>query len=274
MSDHIRQHVFFVSESTGITAETFGNSLLTQFPGIRFERHYLPFTNTLEKAQALVQELQRVEKNSGRKALVFATMPDHQIDRMLATAPCHYYEIFERFIPGIASDLGVQPSRASGRTHGLVNTNLYEARIDSVNYALTHDDAISLKALDEADVILLGVSRSGKTPTSLYLALHYGLKAANYPVTEDDFDEGRLPQALEENIDKVVAITINPERLHQIREKRRPGSRYAAMETCRREVNDAKRLLRRYGLSPLETTTSSIEELAAKIVKQRGLQPR
>ncbi len=274
MPDNHRQHVFFVSESTGITAETFGNSLLTQFPGIPFERHYLPFTNTPDKAQALIDELTRIHEATGRKALVFATMPDPEIDRMLASAPCHYYEIFERFLPSLAEDLGVPPSRTRGHAHGLVNSNHYEARIDTVNYALNHDDAISLKDLDDADVILIGVSRSGKTPTALYLALHYGLKAANYPITDDDFERDRLPEVIERNLDKVVAITIDPVRLQQIREKRRPGRRYASLETCRREVAAAERLFRRYGLEPLETTNSSIEELAAGIVKRRQLQPQ
>ncbi len=264
------QHVFFVSESTGITAETFGSSLLTQFPGIDFERHYLPFTNTREKAEALIAELKRLTQSTGRKPLVFATMPDREIDRLLGNAPCHYYEIFERFIPSVAADLGVKPSRATGQTHGQVNTNHYEARIDTVNYALSHDDAISLKSLDEADIILVGVSRSGKTPTSLYLALHYHLKAANYPLTEEDFNRGRLPEAIEQHIDKVVAISIDPERLHQIREKRRPGSRYASRETCRAEVDSARRLFQRYRLTVLEATNSSIEELAAKIMKSRN----
>ncbi len=269
MPDTPRQHVFFVSESTGITAETFGNSLLTQFPGIRFERHYLPFTNTIEKAATLIDELTQIHRDTGRKALVFATMPDPGIDQMLAEAPCHYYEIFERFLPALAADLGTAPSRRRGHAHGLVNSHHYEARIDTVNYALNHDDAVSLKNLDDADIILIGVSRSGKTPTALYLALHYGLKAANYPLTDDDFERGRLPEAIERNLDKVVAITIDPFRLRQIREKRRPGSRYAALETCRREVAAAARLFRRYGLQPLETTNSSIEELAAGIVKRR-----
>lgn len=274
MTQTIRQHVFFVSESTGITAETFGNSLLTQFPGIDFERHYLPFTNSREKAEALVRQLENLSHTTGRRPLVFATMPDHEIDQLLSQAPCHYYEIFERFLPSVATDLGVQPSRGSGRTHGQTDATHYEARIDTVNYALSHDDAMSFKSLDQADIILVGVSRSGKTPTSLYLALHYGLKAANYPLTRDDFDKGRLPEAIERNIDKVVAISIDPERLHQVREKRRPGSDYASRETCRAEVDSARRLFRRYGLKALETTNSSIEELAARIVKSRKLHPR
>lgn len=270
MNERQQRHVFFVSESTGITAETFGNSLLTQFPGIEFERHYLPFTNTVEKAEALIRELADITRDSGRKPLVFATMPDPEIDAMLAAAPCHYYEIFERFLPALAEDLGAAPSRSSGHAHGVVDSGDYEKRIDTVNYALNHDDAISLKNLDKADVIVIGLSRSGKTPTALYLALHYGLKAANYPLTDDDFERGRLPEAIERNIDKVVAITIDPERLCQIRGKRRPGSRYAALDNCYRETDAAQRIFRRYRLTPLDSTNSSVEELAAAIVKQLG----
>lgn len=269
MTDNQPQPVYFISESTGITAETFGNSLLTQFPGIEFERHYLPFTNTRQKAEAVVADIER-HAREGRKPLVFATMPDTEINAMLAAAPCHYYEIFDRFLNTVARDLGVMPTRGTGRSHGVINDDHYEQRIETVNYALSHDDAISLKDLDEADVILLGVSRAGKTPTSLYLALHYGLRAANYPLTEDDFERDSLPPEVEKNIDKAVAITISPERLHQIREKRRPGSSYASLETCRYELERANRLFRRHGLEPLDSTTSSIEELAARIAKQRN----
>ncbi len=273
MNQQRKRDVYFVSESTGITAETFGNSLLSQFPGIEFERHYLPFTNSVAKAEKLVAEITRIAEASGNKPLVFSTMPDPEIDVMLAAAPCHYYEIFERFLQNIGDDLGIPPSRATGLSHGQVDTNSYEARIDTVNYALKHDDAISLRDMENADVILIGVSRSGKTPTCLYLALHYGLKAANYPLTEDDFKRGSLPEALLANRQKLVAITIDPERLQQIREKRRPGSRYASLRTCRQEIDSANRLFRQYGLKALETTSSSIEELSARIVKECNLQP-
>ena len=273
MPKHSPRHVFFISESTGITAETFGNSLLSQFPDIQFERHYLPFTNTHDKAETLVNEITRISQESGDMPLVFATMPDPEIDAMITAAPCHYYEIFERFLQNLGENLGVDPVRSSGMSHGQIDHHSYETRIDTVNYTLNHDDAISLKSLEESDIILIGVSRSGKTPTCLYLAIHYGLKAANYPLTDDDFEESKLPAPLAANREKLVAITIDPQRLHQIREKRRPGSHYSSLETCRREVAQANKIFRRYQLPILETTSSSIEELSARIVKNRNLHP-
>ena len=264
---------FFVSESTGITAETLGHSLLSQFPEIKFQRHYRPFINTMEKAEELVEEIEASAKETGHLPVVFATMPIEAINTRLMQAPCHYYELFNAYLEKLGADLKTEPLHKFGRSHGVVNSGSYDSRIDTVNYTLAHDDAMSLKDLDSADVILTGVSRSGKTPTSLYLALHFGVRAANYPLTEDDFERGDFPEELKTSRDKLVALTISPERLHEIRSKRRPGSQYASLEQCRAEIKQAQKLFQRYHLKVMDTTTSSIEELASRIVRERGLNP-
>jgi regulator of PEP synthase PpsR (kinase-PPPase family) len=268
-----KRTVFFVSESTGITAETLGHSLLSQFPHIEFTYHQRSFIDNEKKASTLVKEIAKISKNEGFKPLVFATMPETEINQILKDADCHYYEVFESILDKIGQDLHTEPTRESGLSHGLVNEKTYDARIDALNYTLMHDDAMVLKTLHEADVIIVGVSRSGKTPTSLYLALKFGIKAANYPITDDDFDRDELPKVLLENKDKLVATTIKAKRLQQIREKRRPNSQYSSLQTCKSEIKKAHKLYERYGLEPLDVTSQSIEELAAQIVRKHSITP-
>lgn len=278
MTDNTKQHsqrtVYFVSESTGITAETLGASLLSQFPHIDFTYHQRSFINSVKKASALVEEINIESAAHSYKPLVFATMPENSINQILEQADCHYYEIFESFLDKIGHDLHTEPTRESGLSHGLVNEKHYDARIDALNYTLKHDDAMVLKTLGDADVIIIGVSRSGKTPTSLYLALKFGIKAANYPITDDDFDRDELPQVLLDNRDKLFATSIKAKRLHQIRQKRRPNSHYSSLETCKTEIIKAQQLYERYNLSPMDVTSQSIEELAAQIVRKLSLKPK
>jgi len=271
MQDHSERTVFFVSESTGITAETLGHSLLSQFPHIDFTYHQRPFVNTEKKAHKLVDEINRISQEQHYKPLVFATMPEPEINQILEQADCHYYEVFESILDKIGHDLHTEPTRESGLSHGLINEKTYDARIDALNFTLKHDDAMVLKTLGEADVIIVGVSRSGKTPTSLYLALKFGIKAANYPITEDDFEKNELPQVLLDNRDKLFATTIKAKRLHQIREKRRPNSQYSSLENCKNELKKAQQLYDKYDLKPMDVTTQSIEELAAQIVRKLNL---
>ncbi len=274
MNNKPQRTVFFVSESTGITAETLGHSLLSQFPSIEFIYRHRPFVDNLEKAQKLLDEISRVEQEDGVRPLVFATMPLPKINSLLQQCGCQYYEIFENYLEKLSKDLKTEPTHESGISHGWGNQKSYDTRIDALNYTIMHDDAMVMKNLEEADVIIVGLSRSGKTPTSLYLALKYGIKAANYPITDDDFDRYDLPNILIENRDKLIATTISAKRLHQIREKRRPDSHYSALSTCQSEIKKAHALYARYNLSPLDVTTQSIEELATQIVRQLHLTPR
>jgi len=268
MLDSPNRTVFFVSDSTGITAETMGHSLLSQFPHLDFTYLQRPYVDTEKRVQQLVAEISQVSKDQGFKPLVFATMPETHINKILEEADCHYYEIFENFLDKIGHDLHTKPTRESGLSHGLVNEKTYDARIDALNFTLKHDDAMVLKTLDKADVIIVGVSRSGKTPTSLYLALKYGIKAANYPITDSDFEKHALPDVLLENREKLFATTIEAKRLHEIREKRRPASQYSALENCIKEIKNTQQLYDKYNLTPMDVTHQSIEELSAQIVRK------
>ena len=259
--------VYFISESTGITADELGSSLLSQFPQFSFTKRYHPFIDTIEKAESLVKKINEVASDQEIKPLIFATMANKEINKVLAKVEANYYELFDNYLDKIAENLSAKPRRESGLMHGLVNERQYDARIDAVNYSLSHDDAMVLKGLDEADIIMVGVSRSGKTPTCLYLALKYGIKAANYPLTSDDFEQHAFPKEILKYKDKLIVTTISPQRLHHIREKRRPNSRYASMPVCTSEVKMAMDLYDRHGLTPLDVTTQSVEELATQIVR-------
>lgn len=267
MTESATRSVYFVSESTGITAEAYGQSLLSQFEEARFIKRYTPFINTRDKAQALANELAHRAEAEGAQPIVFATMVDDEINQVLKHADCHYFELFDRFMPDLIEATGFQPSRQSGISHGLINPDNYEARIDTINYALSNDDGMRLNKFDQADVIMVGVSRSGKTPTCLYLALHFGMRAANYPITEEDFEKGELPDELLAQRHKIYALTIEPERLAAIRELRRPNSDYASLRRCYKEVQMAQDMFHRYGFTVMDSTTHSIEELASLIKK-------
>lgn len=267
MTDGLNRSVYFVSESTGITAEAYGHSLLSQFGDARFITRYTPFINTRDKAQALANELAHRAEAEGRKPIVFATMVDDEINNLLKHAECHYFELFDRFMADLVEAIGLPPTRKSGISHGLLNPDNYEARIETINYALNNDDGMRINRFHQADVILVGVSRSGKTPTCLYLALHFGMRAANYPITEEDFEKGDLPDELLTHAAKVFALTIDPERLAAIRELRRPNSDYASLRRCHKEVQMAQDMFHRYGMTVLDSTTHSIEELASLIKK-------
>jgi len=260
--------VFFVSESTGITAETLGQSLLSQFSQeVKFKTIYMPFISTPKKARDLAARLEKLTDSEGSRPIVFATMPEIEIREILSSASCLYIELFDTFIGPLAEELGVGPSGKRGLSHGFSNDDSYENRMSTINFAMTNDDGASMGKYDQADVILIGVSRSGKTPTCLYLAIHFHLKAANYPLTDEDFESGRLPQALLDNRKKLIALSIDPLRLNRIREERRRGSDYASLGRCRRETRMAEQIFKQLRIRTLDTTSNSIEEISSRIMK-------
>lgn len=263
--------VYFVSDGTGITAETIGNSLLTQFSGQPFERQRLPFVDTLEKARQAAVTIRAGGERHGSRPIVINTVVDSELARALAESGGLILDVFAPFMAPLEAELGQNRQPKVGQAHALVDHDAYERRMDATNFALTHDDGTDLD-YDEADVLLVGVSRSGKTPTCLYLALHYSLRAANYPLTPDDLDADRLPEKLRRHRRKLFGLTIDPQRLQKIREERKPGSRYATLEVCRREVSIAEGMFKREQIPVLSTTHTSIEEIASKIVAQFGFQ--
>jgi [pyruvate, water dikinase]-phosphate phosphotransferase / [pyruvate, water dikinase] kinase len=258
--------VYFVSDGTGITAETFGNSILAQFPGK--PRHVRrPFIDTLDKAHQVVREINQTAELEGVRPVVFLTLVDPGMLGVLKASKGMVLDMFNTFIEPLEAEFGVKSNHRIGRFADVSKSQEYTDRIEAINFSLAHDDGQSAKNLEQADVILVGVSRSGKTPTSLYLAMQHGIKAANYPLIPEDFDRHELPKSLAPHKAKCFGLTIAPERLSEIRNERRPNSQYASLDNCRREVNEAESMMRREGISWLSSTHKSIEEIATTILR-------
>lgn len=257
---------FFISDGTGITAETFGCSLLSQFDDMHTRYVRLPFIDTEDKAQEAVARINAQGSSDGQRPLVFSTLANPAISGIVQTAAALYLDLIGTFVSRLEGELGRKSSHSMGQFHRIKSPDQYQARIDAINFSLSHDDGQQHAELHTADVILVGVSRCGKTPTSLYLSIQHGIKAANYPLIPEDFDRMRLPEALYKYKNKLFGLTITPERLHEVRSERRPDSRYASLANCREEVAAAESMMRREGIAMLSTTTKSIEEIAATIL--------
>jgi [pyruvate, water dikinase]-phosphate phosphotransferase / [pyruvate, water dikinase] kinase len=267
-----RRTVFFVSDRTGITAEMLGNSLLSQFEGLSFHRQTIPFVDTPEKIGEILRRIDENAAAEGRRPLVFSSIVDDTMSAQLGRANALVLDLFQVFIAPLESELGAKSSHAAGRTHGIANSLEYFARMEAINFTQAHDDGATTRDLAKAQLILIGVSRCGKTPTALYLALQFGILTANFPLTPDDFVDKKLPASILPYHDKLFGLTIDPERLQQIREARRPASKYASLENCRYEVHQAEVLMQREKIATLDTTARSIEEIATTILHRAGLQ--
>jgi hypothetical protein len=263
------QHtVFFISDGTGITAETLGHSLLSQFENISHKQVRMPFIDSVEKTRDCVARIGEAGASDGHRPIVVSTLVNPEAVSVLHEADALILDFFGAFIAPLEEEFGVKSSHTIGRSHSRVNSSEYVARIDAINFTLAHDDGVSNADLDKADVILVGVSRSGKTPTSLYLAIQYGIKAANYPLIPEDFERNKLPDGLAKHKNKLFGLTIAPERLASIRQERRPDSTYASIKNCRWEIEQAQKMMRREGIRWLSTTTKSIEEIATTILQE------
>ena len=269
----MKRTVYFVSESTGITAETLGHSLLSQFDSVEFEQVYMPYINTDLRAKALNQRMQEACERDGARPIVFATMLNQEIASILKQGNCYYMELFEQFVEPLSAELGVVPSRQSGRSHAITKPSMYTKRIEAINFAMANDDGVRPDNFRHADVVLVGVSRSGKTPTCLYLAMHYGLRSANYPITEEDFATGELPKDVWAVKEKIFGLTIDPGRLQAIREERRPGSEYASAARCQKDIREAQNMFKRLEVPVLNTTNQSIEEISSQILRSLKTTP-
>ena len=251
--------VFFVSDHTGVTAEAVGHSLLSQFIELEYQAQTVPFIDTPEKGAELAERIRK-----SMPALIVSTLTDQSIRAKLRDCEAPMFDVFDAFSEPLAATLGMAATAASGQIHGMSNS--YHARIEAVNFALAVDDGLNPERLGEADIILVGVSRAGKTPVSLYLALQYGKKAANYPLTPDDLGAHTLPPVLLALRQKLRGLTLSAERLSQIRNERLPGSRYASLENCRNEIRAAESMMAASGIPVIDSTRRSVEEIAAMIV--------
>jgi len=267
----MKRKVFFVSDRTGITAEMFGQSLLSQFESEDFEQTTLPFIDNVDKAHEVCRILAKAESSSGLKPIVFDTIVTPEVRQIVQSSGALVLDFFHTFIGPLEKELQQSSNFRVGKTHSLADSEAYDSRIEAVNFALNNDDGITMRHYDQADVILVGVSRCGKTPTSLYMAMQFGIKTANYPFTEDDMDNLQLPNELKKHKDKVFGLTINPNRLHDIRTERRANSRYASLKQCQFEIREVEALYRRLKIANINTTSRSVEELAAKIMASSGI---
>ena len=258
--------VFIVSDGTGITAETFSHSILAQFE-TEFKQIRIPFVNTIEKARQALIEINSNYIKNGVKPIVFSTLVNIEINALINTSHAMVLDMFHTFVAPLEIELALKSTHAMGRFHQNIETESYKNRIEAINFSLAHDDGQSHKNLEDADIILVGVSRSGKTPTCLYLAMQYGIKSANYPLIPDDFERGELPSELNKYYSKLFGLTIEAQRLSQIRNERRPGSKYASLENCRYEINEAQAMMERYNIPWLSSTHKSIEEIATTILQ-------
>jgi len=269
-----KRTVFFISDSTGVTAETLGHSLLTQFDAENFNQVTLPFVDTIDKADHAVVTINQVAADEGVRPIIFSTLVRDDIREHLLPAEGLFLDFFQTFIAPLEAELGVRSSHAEGRAHGLIDENQYDQRIEATNFALNNDDGTQTRDYEKADVILVGVSRSGKTPTCLYLALTYGVFAANFPLSEDELESGRLPALIEPHRDKLYGLTIEPLRLQQIRKERRATGRYSTIQQVNYEIRAAEQLFKRCGINFLDTTHSSIEEISSNILNSTGIERR
>ena len=267
-----RRTVFFVSVRTGITAEMLGNGMLVQFDQYQFDRVTIPFVDSTEKVEEVIHHINQVAEREGQRPIVFSSIVDEDAaEHIRSEANALTLDVFQVFISPLEDELRMRSSHTAGRSHGIANSHQYFLRMEAINFTQAHDDGAQVRDLGKAQVILVGVSRCGKTPTSLYLALQFGIRTANFPLTPDDFVDRRLPGSIVPHRDKLFGLTIHPERLREIREERRPGSKYASLENCRYEVREAEHLMERERIPMLDATTKSIEEIATTIVHRTGL---
>jgi [pyruvate, water dikinase]-phosphate phosphotransferase / [pyruvate, water dikinase] kinase len=268
----MKRHVFMLSDGTGITAETLGNSLITQFENIEFIKSTIPYIDSIEKAGDVIGTINESFHESGIKPLVFMTLVNPEIRNYFKKANACVFDLFSTFIGPLENELNEKSSYTVGRTHGVPNDKSYTHRIEAVDFALSHDDGVKTRGYDKADIILIGVSRCGKTPSCLYMALQYGILAANYPFTEDDLAGFHLPDVLRPYKHKLFGLTIDTQRLQQIRTERRPNSKYASAEQCRLEVTEVEAMYQKEKIPYINSTKYSIEEIATKILAISGLQ--
>ena len=266
-----RRTVFFVSDQTGITAETLGRSLLAQFESLDFRQVTLPFISSIDKAREAVRRIDLTAQVEGCRPVVFATFATEELRGIVEQSKGLFLDFFDAYIGPLELEFDTRSSHRSGRMHGGITDAFYQQRIDAMNFALANDDGITAANYDRADVILIGVSRSGKTPTCLYLALHYGIYAANYPLTDETFEQGGLPTHVKKHRNKLFGLTIDAGQLQRIRRERRPDSRYASAQQISFELREAMALYSRYGTPWLDTTYSSVEEISSTIIHRLEL---
>ena len=268
----MKRTVFFVSDGTGITAEAIGHSLLSQFEGIEIQMFTKPYINSIEQAKTLSEQINQAAERDGVRPLIFETIVNQEVSQILKNSKGFFLNVFSTFMTALETELEIKATGHVGKTHSISNN--YVDRIEAVNFALDNDDGARTRFYDLADIILIGVSRSGKTPSSLYMAMQYGIRAANYPITEEDLEFNKLPAPLKDYKNKLFGLTIDIDRLVAIRNERRSNSRYASYAQCQFEIQVVEALFQRENIPFVNSTHQSVEEIAAKIMATQNINRR
>lgn len=268
----MKRTAYFISDGTGITSEALGHSLLAQFDSIEFEQITLPYIDSPSKAQEAVALINNTAIVDGTRPLIFDTVVNEDIRNIIAESNAFKIDVFSSFLKPLENELDAHSNYSVGKSHGIVERTRYKDRIDSVNFAIDNDDGAKTRQYANADIILVGVSRCGKTPTCLYMAMQFGLRAANYPLTEDDLEFNKLPEVLAEHKHKLHGLTIDPFQLSAIRHERRANSKYASLDQCDFEVREVEKLFKKLNIPMINTTNFSIEEISTRIMAQTGLE--
>ncbi|MCI0667302.1 MAG: kinase/pyrophosphorylase [Methylococcaceae bacterium] len=267
-----KANVFFISDHTAITVETLGYSVLTQFSSMEFEFRTIPFMNSPVKAESALEVINGSYHKTGTPPVVFSSITDSKLRSKIKESSGIVLDLFDLFIPALENALHEAPIRALGKSHSMTDGDRYGSRIEALNFALNSDDGVNFKDYERADLILVGVSRTGKTPTCLYLALQYGVFASNYPMTDEDLESIELPKPLRPHRNRIRGLTIDPNKLHLIRQERRPGSTYASLKQCHKETAAVEELFVRENIPFLDVTNFSIEEISTTILYEAGWQ--
>ncbi|AMO56484.1 PEP synthetase regulatory protein [Endozoicomonas montiporae] len=271
----MHRNVFFISDGTGITAESFGQSLLAQFTSPEFRHVTLPYVDTVKKAEQALELIDQSRENGQTQPILFMTVLNEEVSSMMHASGAYVIDLFQAFLPGLERQFGQHPLYQAGQKRSTQSNNSYHRRIEAVQFALDNDDGCRTRSYDKADIILLGVSRSGKTPTCIYLGLQFGIYAANYPITEEDLESGtQLPKSLEPHRHKLFGLTIHPGRLAGIRHERKPNSRYASRQQCQFEVANVEQMYRQERIPSINSTDYSVEEIATRIMALTELERR
>lgn len=265
--------VFFLAGGTGISAETLGNLILGQFPAVGFTKRKIPFIKTAEEARKVVAHVDAAKTDSVTP-LVFSTVADESIREELVKTECAFIDLFGAHLDMVERVLHVNAAHHAGTVHGIDDQRAYEARMKAIDYSMEHDDGQSLRALDQADIILIAPSRCGKTPTSMYLAIQHGLKVANYPLVEEDFANNDLPAPIRAYGDRIFGLYSTAARLSQVRGERRPGSQYASMAQCSYELRRAEAIYSAHRIPSISSAHKSVEEIAAVILQNLDERPQ
>lgn len=266
------RQIFVVSDGTGITAQHLAQSLMSQFENIEFTTTTLPYIDTKEKAIETVNKINHACQTNQSQPIVFATLVKSEISELINASGAKIYDLFNTFLAPLEETLSTKSSYTTGRSHGLKDAYAYQKRISALNFSLDHDDGVKLKGYKNADLIIIGVSRCGKTPTAIYLAMQFGLKVANYPLTEDDASFSELPDCLLPYKHKMFGITISCDRLHSVRNERKPNSIYASLTQCKKEVSNVERMFNNNNIPYINSTSHSIEEMSTRIIARFGIE--